>query len=160
MSDGLQGEPFCFFSEKDFNEFSVLRRVREALHAQRNCIAEEGGTRCPGMDVEAESGITTFGAVKGKKKRKIPVDVVPEAQHRDTARRKAHTSARMGLDKLQVRVSAETPYDLDIAAASDLMENSWYSVGRQSSSPRLNLPSSDREDEHDFLAKLRKFKGA
>lgn len=158
MSISAEEDSACFFSEEDFREFSVLSSVQEYFSRE----SLRSGHCVNSWSVEPEQNI---GAAPSAHQFALESDVhgLSDVQNtslqRNSSKLKRHSCARMGSDKLQVRASADTPYDLDTVLSQTESDTSWYSSDHRNKTG-VKRVSSEREEESDFFAKLQRFKAS
>jgi hypothetical protein len=128
-----------WLSTVDFARFSVL-------HAPRDSFPEASVP----VAVPAASAVSAVPTTTSARPGRPP--------------REPHSVARMGVDKLSVRASADTPYDLDTAVPAPVAMNvddvdcTWFGAARPlSETPAIQTALHGADAEDSFASKLRHF---
>jgi hypothetical protein len=137
------GAPSPWLSFEEFSRYSVLQTPHEPFPEDA----------APAVPVARAAPCPTHAAS------------TKTATTNGRTRREPHSVARMGVDKLIVRASADTPYDLDNATATPVagngsdLDNPWFVSTKQLSTPNAELPANSAGGDDSFAAKLSIFKG-
>jgi hypothetical protein len=146
-----------WFSPDDFDRYSVLKSVLWSVSSE-----ESPARDCSTVEKKVSDSEAVKRKVSGIPSRR---NVVPiETETRAGRVREPHSSSRIGMDKLQVRASADAPYDLDVAAVDVTVPacGAWFAP--RADDLRRKHETADHADvlapgEDQFEAKLNKFRG-
>jgi hypothetical protein len=147
-----------WFSKAVFNQYSALSSFAEGSRTASGHERKQRRT----LDSAA---LQQSGGHLLQSKDSSGTDVPPSQASRERLARprERHSSARIGSDKLQVRASADAPYDLDVVAAVEAQteRSAWFapfggtSVRDSGSGEQFGAVTSPYDP---FEAKLDKFR--